>query len=285
MRFFKGQELGRPHLVLADFGGDIMLLPGHGIAQHFQCVLRFDDGVVFLVAERLDRPPRIDLLPPRFKGAAHRARLSSASTAPAYPPAPKQQSPTMPMSTTIFLLMEDGSISTWIFLELGEKPLVLPVTRSSKRAPMLIMTSQLYMASWLHRCHAFPACRGTDCPRRRIGAQPHQGIGDGIAGQPHQLGQQFRGFNSGIDDAAAGIEDWLFCPQHQVNRAPQSTGGRPSPAVDSGPHWLVRGRDSDRFGELHILRHIDQHRAGATGLGDVKGLMNIPASLSVSLQR
>ena len=37
-------------------------------------------------------------------------------------------------------------MSMWIFLELGEKAASLPVTRSSKRAPTLIMTSQSCIA-------------------------------------------------------------------------------------------------------------------------------------------
>ncbi len=57
-------------------------------------------------------------------------------------------SPMMPMSTSTFLLIEDGSISTWIFLEPGEKASSRPVTRSSKRAPRHTITSQSCMA-WL----------------------------------------------------------------------------------------------------------------------------------------
>ncbi len=55
-------------------------------------------------------------------------------------------SPMMPTSTSTFLLIEDGSISTWIFLEAGEKASSRPVTRSSKRAPRHTITSQSCMA-------------------------------------------------------------------------------------------------------------------------------------------
>ena len=37
-------------------------------------------------------------------------------------------------------------MSTWIFLEPGEKASILPVMRSSKRAPMQIITSQSCIA-------------------------------------------------------------------------------------------------------------------------------------------
>jgi hypothetical protein len=45
-----------------------------------------------------------------------------------------------------FLLIEEGSISMWIFFELGENASSRPVMRSSKRAPMLIITSQSCIA-------------------------------------------------------------------------------------------------------------------------------------------
>ena len=49
-------------------------------------------------------------------------------------------------STRMFLLIEDGSISMWIFFEPGENASVRPVMRSSKRAPTHSMTSQSCIA-------------------------------------------------------------------------------------------------------------------------------------------
>ncbi len=48
----------------------------------------------------------------------------------------------MGMSTFTFLLIDEGSISTWILVEPGENASSRPVMRSSKRAPMQIITSQ-----------------------------------------------------------------------------------------------------------------------------------------------
>ena len=58
----------------------------------------------------------------------------------------RSASPTIARSTGTFLLIEDGSMSTWILRERGEKPSRRPVTRSSKRAPMQTITSQSCMA-------------------------------------------------------------------------------------------------------------------------------------------
>jgi hypothetical protein len=65
---------------------------------------------------------------------AFHTRISSSSAWPA--------SPTIGRSTRTFLLIELGSMSMWIFLECGENSVSLPVMRSSKRAPILISTSQ-----------------------------------------------------------------------------------------------------------------------------------------------
>jgi hypothetical protein len=45
-----------------------------------------------------------------------------------------------------FLLIDEGSISTWIFVEPGENASMRPVMRSSKRAPILIIRSQSCIA-------------------------------------------------------------------------------------------------------------------------------------------
>ena len=73
-----------------------------------------------------------------FSAFERHNRIMSSSTCPA--------SPTIGISTTTFLLIDEGSISTWILVELGENSSSLPVMRSSKRAPIFSITSQLYMA-------------------------------------------------------------------------------------------------------------------------------------------
>ena len=49
-------------------------------------------------------------------------------------------------SVWTFLLIDDGSMSMWIFFEFGENAVSRPVMRSSKRAPMQIITSQSCIA-------------------------------------------------------------------------------------------------------------------------------------------
>ncbi len=81
--------------------------------------------------------------PMRARSGAAR-RWSAATRASRASPA----SATTPTSVRTSLPMEAGSMSMWIFFEPGEKASSRPVTRSSKRAPTAIITSQSCMA-WL----------------------------------------------------------------------------------------------------------------------------------------
>lgn len=62
----------------------------------------------------------------------------------------------MPMSARTFLLIDEASMSMWIFFEPGAKASRRPVTRSSKRAPIATMTSQSCMALLLSKLPCMP---------------------------------------------------------------------------------------------------------------------------------
>ena len=57
----------------------------------------------------------------------------------------------MARSTLTFLLIDDGSMSMWIFFEPGEKASSRPVMRSSKRAP-----TADHQVAIVHRPVGFP---------------------------------------------------------------------------------------------------------------------------------
>ncbi len=52
----------------------------------------------------------------------------------------------MGMATGMFFEMDEGSMSTWMICALGEKASTRPVTRSSKRAPTAMRTSEWWTA-------------------------------------------------------------------------------------------------------------------------------------------
>jgi hypothetical protein len=57
-----------------------------------------------------------------------------------------RQSPAIPTSALRTLPSSAGSMSTWMIFASGAKALILPVTRSSNRAPRLISRSLRCMA-------------------------------------------------------------------------------------------------------------------------------------------
>ena len=164
---WKWKNCAAPHLVLADFGGDVdvavvgelvePLMAYCGLMTSFE----FRSCATFPRATCRSAPTSPSsafgsgLAPPR-----HNVVMSS-STWP--------QSPTMPTSALTFLLIEDASISTWILCELGGNASSRPVMRSSKRAPMQIITSQSCIGSPCRAQHTEPLRIGG-----RIGAEPHQ---------------------------------------------------------------------------------------------------------------
>src|SRR5215207_4238099 len=64
VRLLEPEELRRPHLMLADFGGDVDVAIFRELIQTLDGVLRLDDFVRVAEGERLARAPFIDLLPP-----------------------------------------------------------------------------------------------------------------------------------------------------------------------------------------------------------------------------
>ncbi len=76
VRLLELQELGRPHLVLADLGGDVDVVTIlDELVEPLQRVLRLDGLVRGLVAQAVARLPLLDPLPPRLEGLAVRAHV------------------------------------------------------------------------------------------------------------------------------------------------------------------------------------------------------------------
>jgi hypothetical protein len=169
--------LRRPHLVLADFGGDDRIAVLGQLIQPLDRQLRHDRGLA-RVGQALARAPFVDcglsfhrsgLAPcgcPRLDQLfQHRAAIADDRQ----------------VDRTV-LLIEARSISMWIFFELGEKASSRPVTRSSKRAPMQTIRSPVHrhigFIGAVHAQHAQPVGM-----IGREGAKAHQRRGDRRAGQ------------------------------------------------------------------------------------------------------
>ena len=188
------------------------------LVQPLHRVLRLDDAA---------RPGRI-------AGSASRARTRSAATSRPSPRGPaaalssfqasisaastRAASPTIGTSTLTFLLIEDGSMSAWIFFEPGREG-VQPAGHAVVEAgadvqhDVAAMHRQVRLEGPVHPEHAEELRI-----RRRIGAEPHQRVGAGHAGHADELAQQPRGLRAGIDHAAAGIDDRALRALQQLHR-------------------------------------------------------------------
>src|ERR1700692_3311719 len=70
VRLLEMKELRRPHLVLADLGGDVDVAALGELVEPLDRVLRLDDLVRAAVREAVARAPAGDLLPPAGEGRA-----------------------------------------------------------------------------------------------------------------------------------------------------------------------------------------------------------------------
>ena len=182
------------------------------------------------------------------------------------------QSPMIGMSTLTFLLIDDGSMSTWILLR-ARRERVEPAgdavveARADADHHVAVVHRPVRLPGAVHAEHAEPLRIGG-----RIGAEPHQRRGDRKAGELDQLAQEVARLRAGIDDAAAGVEQRPLGVRHQLDRGLDAV----EVALDLRPVALVLefGRlGIDARGELHVLRDVDHHRARPAARGDVERLV------------
>ena len=179
----KWKILRRPHLVLADFGGDVDVAVLGQLIEPLHRVLRLDDRLRTCGRRGSCARASRRSSPTSLRAPACRLRRRGCATGAPCPPAHGAQSPTMPRSTLTFLLIEDGSMSMWIFFDFGEKASRRPVMRSSKRAPMQIIRSQSCMAMLASYVPCMPSMPSHCRSDAGIGAEPHQRRGDRKARQ------------------------------------------------------------------------------------------------------
>ena len=131
-----------------------------------------------------------------------------------------------------------------------------------------IMHGVVGLEGAVHAEHAEPLLVGG-----RIGAEPHEGRGDGVAGQAHDLAQALAGDGPRIDDAAAGIEDRALGRRHKLDGS--RDGGLV--AFDRRPVALVLGVRQPgivAFSELNVLRDVDDDGPRPSRARDVERLVH-----------
>ncbi len=130
------------------------------------------------------------------------------------------------------------------------------------------MHRQIGLIRAVHAQHAQPVLAGCG-----IAAKAHQRGGDRKVGLGDQLTQQLRRAGARVDDAAARIDDRALGAFQQRNRI--LNRGLVAFGFGRIRRFAVLLRSLvAAVGELHILRDVDQNRAGTTRCCDVKRLMD-----------
>ena len=165
-------------------------------------------------------------------------------------------------------------MSMWIFLERGRELGELAgdaivEARADIDQHVAVIHRQVGFVGAVHAQHAEELL-----VRRRKRAEPHQGVGDGIARHVHELGEQLRRLRPGIDHAAAGVEDRLLGIGDQLDRLLDLCGvGLDLRAIALVLHRLV-GRHIVVLVHQHVLGQVDDDRPGAARARDVEGLVD-----------
>ncbi len=262
-------EVRGPHLVLADAGGVDRVGAGD-LAEPLDDVLRGE-------ARRPACRSRAGTASSRRPGTAPSPRSRrwcpascSACSATIRSAITSRASPTIGTSACRFLPISAGSMSAWITLAPGANESRLPVTRSSKRAPRLMIRS-LFCRRRDRRDGAVHAGHA-EVLRVAVGerAARHQ---RGDDRDPGQLGEH-------AQLLAAARERITPPPTYSTGRrASSDQPGRLADLLGVRPgHRAVAGQvELGRPGERGLrlqrgLGDVDQHRAGPAGRGDVERL-------------
>jgi hypothetical protein len=160
----KWQKLRRPHLVLADLGGD------EGVACPWSARRRCSAycglmiwspvGCFYRRGSEL-AAPCVDLLPPFFQRGSSGLRLSLPHLRACFQHLARNRRRSADIDAHVLVDRAWVDVDVDLALRVRREGVERPVTRSSKRAPMQIITSQSCIASWLRRCRACRACPAT----------------------------------------------------------------------------------------------------------------------------
>ena len=267
------QELRRPHLVLAHFGGDVVVAVLDVVIEPLERVLRLDRLVVLLVGEAVARPPAVDLAPPRLQRLEIGARLPGLP----HPDQLLQRVAGIAHDRQIdpHVLVDRAGIDIDVDLlgmgrELGKLAGdAIVEARADIDQHVAVIHRQVGFVGAVHAQHAEELL-----VRRGKRAESHQGVGDGIAGHVDELGEQLGRLRPGIDHAAAGVEDRLLGIGDQLDGLLDLRMlGLDLRTVALVLHRFV-GRHIVVLVHQHVLGQVDHDRPRSARARDVEGLVD-----------
>src|SRR5690606_22668649 len=265
--------LGRKHLMLTDVGGNVGVALGD-LPEGLDHGLRLDDGTVaHVVGEQLAvTAPLVDLLPPGSQYLGPGLELGLAGHAQHF----IQHAVHRPDNRNIRLDgLGDGRRvdidmdDLGVRAELGrtvDHPVV--EARADAHDHVCMVHGDVGGVAAMHAQHAEELAIGT-----RKATQTHQGIGDRDTQLLAQLCELLR--SAAHDHATTGVDDRATGFDQQVQRLADLTGVAADRRVIGAQLDLLRVAVFELLGRVgHVLRDIDDHRTGATGLSEIEGLLD-----------
>ena len=140
--------------------------------------------------------------------------------------------------------------------------------RADAKHHVAIVHGHVGFVGAVHAKHSEPVLAGC-----RIGAETHQCRGDRETGGFDQFAQQLRGFQPGIDDAAAAVDHRPLGGGEQRHGLADLRRIALHPRRIGHMHIGLARRVIIAQRELHVLWHIDHHRTGTAGAGDIERLV------------
>ena len=268
-RLVERVELRREHLVLAHVRGQVQFAVGH-LVQGLHRELRLDHLTRAVVAQAIDAPPVVDLLPPGIQRvpirhaaalAQHREHVGDHAADGANDRHVHLHG--LRDRRRVDIDMDDLRMRAEV-LDLARHAVIESGTDGDQAIGL--MHGHVGLVGAMHAEHPEELLIG-----HRVRAEAHQRARDRIAEAAHQLGQRLSGIIE--HGAAAGVEDRPLGRQHRLDgladlaQVPLDAGVVGADA--QVPRVVVRDLDA---GVGDVLGDIDDHRAGTAGLGDVKGL-------------
>ena len=191
VRVLELEELSSPHLVLADFRGDVGVVAARQSVEPLDRVLRHDHVVALLVGEAFPPPPAIDRRPPRFERRLVELgllRLPGFDHLLEHLGAVADDWDVDPD-----VLVDRGAVDIDMDLLGARREGIDPAgdavieARADADHHVAIVHGVVGLVGAMHAEHAEPLLVGG-----RISAEPHQRRGDGKPGHAHELARAWR---------------------------------------------------------------------------------------------
>jgi len=263
-------ELRRPHLVLADVGSDKGVALGDPV-ELLDHELRLDERARALVLEAVAAAPQLDLRPPalerglvRFSPGRlqlldeflqHFAHVADDRYVDLHPLRDRRG---------VDVDMDDGALLLKEMFGIADHAVI--EARADREQHVAVLHRHVGFIGSVHAEHAHELRVG-----RGITAESHQRVGARETQHAHQLGELLGSIAQ--NHAAAAVDHRPLGRHQHLDDLPDL----PRMSLDDrvvGAHGNLVGVAEFRFVGRDVLRNVDHHGSGATGRGNIEGLLD-----------